>query len=108
MSIVLSVMGLTGADANFRLLTNPSFYNSVAKTMLKAALSPNPPFLVYFTLEGWMLCGLTSGMSPVHGLFDALCHVILMSLFRLISLFYLRDFSRIIAKCGKENKEKKE
>jgi hypothetical protein len=73
--------------------------------MVKAALSSRPPFFVYFTFEGWMLSGLTSGMSPVHGFFDAFYQVLLMSLFRLISLFYLWDFARIIAKCAKSKKD---
>ena len=79
--------------------------------MTKAALSPNPPFFVYFALEGWMLINLTAGMSPVHGFWDAMTQVLLTGLFRFISLFYLWYFSRIIAKCrgsDDENKEKKE
>jgi 3-dehydrosphinganine reductase len=70
--------------------------------MLEAALKPVPPFFVYFTFESWMLSSLTSGMSPVHGIFDALSQVLLMGLFRFISLVYLWDFDRIIFKCGKE------
>jgi hypothetical protein len=83
---------------------------SAAKKMVKAALSANPPFFVYFALEGWMLNNLTAGMSPLHGILDGLTQVLLMGLFRLISLFYLWDFTRIIAKCGKsaDNKEKKQ
>ena len=81
----------------------------VAKTMIDAAISANPPFNVYFGLEGWMLSTLSAGMSPVHGLVDGLCQVFLMSLLRFVSLFYLWDFTRIIAKCGKdEKKDKKE
>jgi len=83
----------------------------VSKRMLSAALALHPPFSVYFGLEGWMLATLTAGMSPVHTIIDAICQVYLMGLLRLVSLFYLFDFSRIIQKVGNEkkaNKTKKE
>lgn len=58
---------------------------------------------VWFGLEGWMLTTLTSGMSPVSSFADALAQVFLMSLLRLVSLFYLMDFDNKILKCKKES-----
>jgi hypothetical protein len=82
--------------------------NRVASTMLAAALSPNPPFSVYFGLEGWMLATLTAGMGPVHGLVDGLAQVLLMGILRLVSIVYLWDFARIIKKCREDDKPKQE
>ena len=58
-------------------------------------MQPQPPFDIYFGLDGWMLATLTAGMSPVTGVADAVCQVALMGLLRLVSLFYLLDFGRI-------------
>ena len=74
----------------------------VARSMVAAALSPRPSFQVYFGLEGWMLSTLTSGMGPVYGMIDALSQVVLMGLLRLVSLFYLADFRRIVKRCYRE------
>ena len=68
----------------------------VAQKMVKEAVKPNPPFLVYFSFEGWMLAALTAGMSPVSTLGDAVTQVACMSLFRFVSLFYLNDWWRMI------------
>eukprot|EP00978_Attheya_sp_CCMP212_P026841 scaffold88971_cov44-Attheya_sp.AAC.3 len=70
----------------------------VAHKMVSSALQTHPPFTVYYGLEGWMLAHLTAGMSPVHTLLDALSQVLLMGLFRFISLFYLCSFSSIVHK----------
>jgi 3-dehydrosphinganine reductase len=78
-------------------LTNPlRQQHRTAKKMIQEALAPHPRFAVYFSFEGWMLCALTAGMSPVSTLIDAVTQVALMGLFRLISLFYLNDFWRIL------------
>lgn len=70
--------------------------HDIATTMITSAMSNNPKFFVYFNFEGWMLAALTSGMSPVSSLMDAITQVTLMGLFRFISLFYLNDWWRII------------
>lgn len=75
--------------------------------MIQEAFAKNPKFFVYFTFEGWMLTALTSGMSPVSNLFDAITQVALMGLFRFISLFYLNDFWRIISTFHQNGKKKK-
>jgi len=74
----------------------------VARTMVDAALSCRPRFNVYFGMEGWMLSTLTAGMGPPHGMLDLICQVLLMGVFRFVSLFYLWDFRRIINKCRRE------
>lgn len=73
--------------------------SDVARTMVDAALDSRPRFNVYFGLEGWMLSTLTAGMGPPHGMVDLICQVLLMGVFRFISLFYLWDFRRIINRC---------
>lgn len=64
--------------------------------MVNAAFCHRPKFQVYFTLEGWMLSNLTSGMSPVTNLVDAMTQVALSGLFRIIGLFVLNDWWAII------------
>ena len=81
------------------------FLYRVAEKMAYSALQSNPPFFVYFGLEGWMLATLTAGMSPVFTMGDVLYQICLMSILRLVSLFYLFDFYRII---GKEKDTKEE
>eukprot|EP00563_Minutocellus_polymorphus_P016905 CAMPEP_0181050392 /NCGR_PEP_ID=MMETSP1070-20121207/16492_1 /TAXON_ID=265543 /ORGANISM="Minutocellus polymorphus, Strain NH13" /LENGTH=412 /DNA_ID=CAMNT_0023129335 /DNA_START=115 /DNA_END=1350 /DNA_ORIENTATION=+ len=76
--------------------------SDVAGTMVDAALASRPRHTVYFGLEGWMLSTLTAGMGPPHGILDLICQVLLMGVFRFISLFYLWDFRRIINRCRTE------
>jgi 3-dehydrosphinganine reductase len=76
----------------------------VAKTTLQATLRGD--HAVYFGLEGWMLSSLTAGMTPVTNLLDAICQISLMGVFRFVSLFYLLDFRRTVAKCQKQSHEK--
>ena len=49
-----------------------------------------------------MLSTLTAGMGPPHGILDLICQVLLMGVFRFVSLFYLWDFRRIINRCRTE------
>lgn len=69
---------------------------STAKEMVKSAFAENPKFAVYFNFEGWMLANLTAGMGPVSTVGDAVTQVALSGIFRLISMFYLNDWWRII------------
>jgi hypothetical protein len=64
--------------------------------MVTAAFAKNPKFAVYFNMDGWMLSNLTAGMSPVSNMGDAVIQVALAGIFRLISLFVLNDWWRII------------
>jgi hypothetical protein len=77
------------------------FYIScrVGERIVTEAISPNPPFDIYFGLEGWMLSTITAGMNPVTSAVDAVCQVALMGLLRFVSLFYLMDFGRITQNC---------
>ena len=52
-----------------------------------------------------MLATLTAGMSPVFTMGDALYQICLMSILRLVSLFYLFSFYDIISKEKKTNEE---
>lgn len=79
--------------------------DEVAKKMVLHSIDSRPAFAVYFGLEGWMLATLTAGMSPVHTFLDAICQIFLMGILRLISLFYLKDFRRMISKVAKEKAE---
>ncbi|XP_059167964.1 3-ketodihydrosphingosine reductase-like isoform X2 [Physella acuta] len=62
-------------------------------------------------LDGLMLACVTCGFSPVTSLMEATQQVITMGLFRIISLFYLDHFDRIVHRCklekdAKENSKK--
>lgn len=89
---------------NFKILSCHLFFSS-AKVMVKSALAKNPKFAVYFNLEGWMLANLTAGMSPVSSLGDAMTQVAFSGVFRIISLFVLNDWWRIIQKFRAESKK---
>lgn len=56
-------------------------------------------FCIYSGLDGWMLAHLTAGMAPVSSLLEALTQVCLVSLLRLISLFYIAQFQSIVKGC---------
>lgn len=76
------------------------FFHRVAHQMVHEAMKVDPKFSVYFGLEGWMLSTLTSGMAPESSLFDSVCQVALMGLFRFVSFFYLNDFWSKVQKCN--------
>uniref|UniRef100_A0A2C9LQK7 3-dehydrosphinganine reductase n=1 Tax=Biomphalaria glabrata TaxID=6526 RepID=A0A2C9LQK7_BIOGL len=62
-------------------------------------------------LDGIMLSCLTCGFSPVTSLMEATQQVVTMGIFRIISLFYLDHFDRIVRRCKLDretrNSEKK-
>ena len=76
----------------------------MGRKIVKEALSPNPPFDIYFGLEGWMLSTISAGMNPVTSVVDAVCQVALMGLLRFVSLFYLMDFGRIKQNCDEKKR----
>jgi 3-dehydrosphinganine reductase len=80
---------------------------SVAKKIVASALKRRPPFMIYWGFEGWMVSTLTAGMCPLQTNVNAFCQILLMGLFRFISLFYLMDFRRIIEKAGNRDHVKK-
>ena len=55
-------------------------------------------FYIYHGMDGFMLAMLNCGMSPVHSLLEGVRQIAVVSLFRLISFYYLLTFDRIIAR----------
>ena len=53
-------------------------------------------------VDGQMLSNLTCGFSPVISLLDAIQQIVTMGLFRLIALFYLAHFDRIVYNCKRK------
>ena len=80
--------------------------DDVAASIARAMVSGT--FLQYVGLDGWMLAHLTAGMSPVNSLLDGLAQVALMSVLRLVSLFYLASFDAICAREHRARAAKKE
>nr|XP_022340284.1 3-ketodihydrosphingosine reductase-like [Crassostrea virginica] len=78
--------------------------SDVAKSVLRDTV--NGKFLSYVGMDGWLLCNLSSGMSPATSITDLLQQIFTMGLFRFICQFYLFHFDRIIKKC-KEEKDTK-
>ncbi|KAL7558042.1 hypothetical protein ACA910_009232 [Epithemia clementina (nom. ined.)] len=74
----------------------------VARTMVDEASKENPNFAIYFNFDGWMLSALTAGFSPVTSLFEAATQVAGMCLFRIISLFYLKQWTLMIRRYSKD------
>ena len=62
-------------------------------------------FYIYHGLDGFVLAMLNCGMSPVHSLLEGVRQIAVVSLFRLISFYYLLSFDRTIAR-KLEEKEK--
>lgn len=71
----------------------------MGKKIVKEALKSNPPFDIYFGIDGWMLSVVGAGMSPVTSVIDAICQVSMMGLLRFVNLFYLMDFGRVTQHC---------
>lgn len=74
----------------------------IANAMVKAAIADNPAFMVYFNLEGWMVSTLTAGMSPVSTVVDAVSQVALGGTLRMIALFIVNDWWRMVRNCAQE------
>ncbi|XP_064640783.1 3-ketodihydrosphingosine reductase-like [Lineus longissimus] len=77
----------------------------VAKAMVEDSKSGK--FFSYVGLDGYLVAMLTAGMSPVHSIMEGLQQVMLMSIFRLVSFFYLDSFDRIVKKCKIEDEKNK-
>ncbi|KAK7474844.1 hypothetical protein BaRGS_00033916 [Batillaria attramentaria] len=73
---------------------------TVARTILDDMMKGK--FLSSIGLDGYMLSCLTSGFSPVTSAIDAVQQVALMGIFRLVSVFYLMHFDRVVRKCKDE------
>jgi 3-dehydrosphinganine reductase len=68
----------------------------IGQAMYRQATAVNPRLHVYFNLDGFLLCILTSGFSPVATWLDAVCQVSLLGFTRWIALFYLANWHRIL------------
>ncbi|XP_064599033.1 3-ketodihydrosphingosine reductase-like isoform X2 [Liolophura sinensis] len=77
----------------------------VARSILSDALLGR--FLCYIGVDGYMLTSLTCGMSPVISITEATQQVVTMGLFRIISLFYLDSFDRVVRKCKEKREQNK-
>ena len=55
-------------------------------------------FYIYHGFDGFFLAMLNSGMTPAHSLLEGVRQVLCVSLFRLISFFYLFSFDKVIAR----------
>ncbi|XP_014678648.1 PREDICTED: 3-ketodihydrosphingosine reductase-like [Priapulus caudatus] len=75
----------------------------VARVLLRDALRGR--FLSYIGLDGFLLATVTCGVAPVSSLLEVVVQVLTMGLFRIVSLFYLSSFDRIVSKCLKERME---
>ncbi|XP_043505635.1 3-ketodihydrosphingosine reductase [Polistes fuscatus] len=82
-------------------LVKPS---AIADQLFKDAL--NGKFFSTVGIEGFMLCTISCGMSPFT-ISELLAQVTLMGFLRLISVFYIISFQRIILKCMKTRDKNK-
>lgn len=69
----------------------------VAQTILDDTVRGR--FFSSIGLDGLMIANLTCGFSPVTSLMDAVQQVLTMGLFRVVSLFYLQHFDRVVKQC---------
>ncbi|KAG8187411.1 hypothetical protein JTE90_009487 [Oedothorax gibbosus] len=69
----------------------------------------NNKFMSTVGFEGWMLCMLCSGATPVNSYLDLIIQVLTMGLFRIVLFVYMKQFEWTIQKCAeeKERKDKK-
>jgi len=74
----------------------PADPQDIANIIVRQAVLTNPPFSIYCNFDGWMLSNLTCGLSPVTGWGDVVTQVAGMGLFRLIGLFYHKEWIRMI------------
>ncbi|VEU41197.1 unnamed protein product [Pseudo-nitzschia multistriata] len=81
---------------------------AVAKALLDSMAAKRPAFGITIGLDGFMLGALTAGMSPCVDGLGALYQIFLAGLFRFVSLFYLWDFRRTVARMLVEEEQKKE
>ncbi|XP_065064132.1 3-ketodihydrosphingosine reductase-like [Rhopilema esculentum] len=84
--------------------------DEVAEIIIKGV--NNRQYLIWCGVDGFAMNTLTCGAAPPSSLGEVLVQVLLMGPLRLMILFYLWSFSRIIAKCTKaekiQNKSKSE
>ncbi|KAL8621700.1 hypothetical protein ACOMHN_024671 [Nucella lapillus] len=69
----------------------------VARTIIQDMVKGR--FFSSVGLDGLMLSTVTAGFSPVTSLLQAVQQVMLMGVFRLVSVFYLAHFDRTMKSC---------
>ncbi|WAR12177.1 KDSR-like protein [Mya arenaria] len=74
--------------------------DEVARTILTDSL--HGKFMSYVGLDGWMLASITAGMSQASSLVEVITQVLLMGILRLVGLFYLSSFDKIVLRCKQE------
>lgn len=79
--------------------------NDVAQKVIEDSL--NGKFLSHIGIDGYLLANITCGMSPTTSLLEFIQQVLTMSVFRLVSLFYIVKFDRIVQKCKQERESAK-
>lgn len=75
----------------------------VAKSILKDVLRGN--FMNTIGMDGFILGHLSAGMAPCNSILHAIYQVYLMGIFRIISMFFLKSFDGIVAKCAAAKSE---
>ncbi|XP_078688547.1 3-dehydrosphinganine reductase-like [Branchiostoma floridae x Branchiostoma belcheri] len=75
----------------------------VAKRILQDASVGT--FLSYIGLDGYLLASATCGMSPLTSMTEGMQQVLTMGVFRVIALFYLGSFDRMVARCAVEREK---
>lgn len=79
---------------------------SVAKTIIDDSVKGE--FTSSIGLEGFLLGNITCGMSPCNSTLSALIQGLMLGLFRVVGLAFLRNFDSIVEKCAKKQANKKE
>ncbi|KAJ8303312.1 hypothetical protein KUTeg_019708 [Tegillarca granosa] len=79
--------------------------NDVAQKVIEDSL--NGKFLSHIGIDGYLLANITCGMSPTTSLLEFIQQVLTMSVFRLVSLFYIVKFDSIVQKCKQERESAK-
>lgn len=78
--------------------------SAVAAKILKDSV--NEQFMSSVAFEGWMMCTLCSGMSPVSSLGQLIVQVLTMGALRVIGCVYRAGCERTIERCMTEDKNK--
>lgn len=56
-------------------------------------------------LDGYMLGTLSAAMSPVNSAVEAVQQIWTVGIFRLVALFYINSFQKIIETCAREKRQ---
>lgn len=59
-------------------------------------------FISYMGVDGWMLSTISAGMAPATSVLTVIEQFLTMGLLRVVGLFYLAGFDRIVLRCKRE------